>query len=150
MADPEQLAAHPGQPRPESQVVSTVSDVYHLRTVDAWGHHDRADRVRVPLGRTGTQLQAPRLDRLPSPLSQAMVPGKDVLQTLFHQDGERLSQSIQQRKRRSVGEVSGAVRLSHVPKVEEYPTQLCAVVQRERLLAGTHDSQAGRQHQTLL
>src|SRR2546422_4920150 len=78
------------------------------------------------------------------------MPGEDVLESFFGQDGERLAQAVEERERRRVGEVARRVRLEHVPEVEEHARALRLVTGGERLGARAHDPEPGGEHQPLL
>src|SRR5207253_8396833 len=59
VADPEQLSRHPGEARPEGQVVAPERDVDHVGAVRDLRDHDGTHRVRVPLGSLGAEFESP-------------------------------------------------------------------------------------------
>jgi hypothetical protein len=150
MADAEQLPRQASEPSAQRQVVAAERHVDHVRGILAFGHHDGAHRVRVPLGRFGAQLQAPGAHRRTHALGETGMAREDRFETLFQDDRERLAQAIQHRNRRRVGEVSRRVRLDHVAEIEEHARAAGLFSGSERLGAGAHDPEARRQHQAFL
>ncbi len=144
MADPEKFAGHAGESGTEGQIVAPIRYIDHLGAIDPRRNHDRGDRIRVPLGRAGTELQAPGLHREAGPFRQTMVAGKDILQPLLQQHGDGFLQAIEHGNRRRIGEVAGGIGLPHVTKIEEHPGQPGLLVETERLLAGADDAKSGR------
>ena len=106
VADAEQLPRHLGEARAERQVVPLVGDVDDVLALDVRRHHDRADRVGVPLRRLRAQVQAPGFDRRPDALGETMMTGEHVLEAFLEQHRDRLAQAVQHRHRRRVRESS--------------------------------------------
>src|SRR6185503_20896856 len=95
MADPDKSAGHASESGTQGQVVAPIGNIDDLSAIDPWWNHDRGDRIRVPLGRPGTELQTPRLYREAGPFRQTMVPGIDVLQPFLQQHGDGFLQTIE-------------------------------------------------------
>ena len=88
MADAEQLAGDLGQAGAERQVVALECARDDLGAVDAFGHHDGGDRIRVPLRRRGAQFEPPALEhRGAHAAGEVGVPREDVLQAFLGDDG---------------------------------------------------------------
>ena len=155
MADAEHLARDLGQAGAEGEVVAHEGVLDDLGGVEALRHQDGGDGVRVPARVLGAGLQTPGRDGLAGGLAEHRVAVIDVLQAFLEQAGERLAQAVEQRQRRGVGEVAGAVLLLVVFPVEVDAGEPVVAARGalgglERLLADANHAEAGGEHQALL
>ena len=83
-SDAEQLAGHARQTCTEREVVASISARDDIRAVDAGGHHDRRDRIRVPLRVGRAELELPAVqDGRAHARCQVGVTRKHVLETFL-------------------------------------------------------------------
>ena len=101
-------------------------------------------------GSLAQSLRPQAFDRGARAAGEMMMPGKDVLEPLLLEDGERLAQPVEQRQSRRVGEIAGRVCPHLVAEIEIGLAALGVLHRRERLLARADEAEARRQHETLL